>query len=50
MCIKLISINYSYNKTNEMHQFLKFVFGTELYMFQTVSLYIKRSLALYTQQ
>jgi len=41
---------YSYNKTNEMHSFLKFIFGIELYMFQTVSLTIIRSLALYTQQ
>jgi len=41
---------YSYNKSNEMHQFLKFVFGIELYMFRTVSLSIMRSLALYTQQ
>ena len=40
---------YSYNKTNEMHQFLKFIFGIELYMFRTVSLFIIRSLALYTQ-
>ena len=41
---------YYYNKTNEMHEFLKFVFGIELYMFRTVSLYIIRSLALHTQQ
>jgi len=40
----------SYNKTNEMHYFLKFMFGIELYMFRTVSLSIIRSLALYTQQ
>jgi hypothetical protein len=33
-----------------MHQFLKFIFGIELYMFQTVSLSIIRCLALYTQQ
>ena len=33
-----------------MHYFLKFIFGIELYMFQTVSLFIIRSLALYTQQ
>ena len=30
----------SYNKTNEMHLFLKFIFGIELYMFRTVSLSI----------
>jgi hypothetical protein len=41
---------YSYNKTNEMRQFLKFIFGIEFYMFRTVSLSIIRSLALYTQQ
>jgi len=26
---------YSYNKTNEMHKFLKFIFGIELCMFRT---------------
>jgi len=41
---------YYYNKANEMHQFLKFIFGLELYMFQTGFLSIIRSLALYTQQ
>ena len=41
---------YSYNKTNEMHQFLKFIFGIELYMFLTGFLSIIRSLVLYTQQ
>jgi len=41
---------YSCNKTNEMHWFLKFIFGIEIYMFRTVSLSIIRSLALYTQQ
>jgi hypothetical protein len=41
---------YSYNKTNEMHWVLKFLFGTELYMFRTGSLSIIRSPALYTQQ
>ena len=43
-------VMYSYNKTNEKHQFLKFIFGIELYMFRTVSLSIIKSLALYTQQ
>ena len=33
-----------------MHQFLKFIFEIELYMFQTVSLSIIRSPVLYTQQ
>jgi hypothetical protein len=41
---------YFYNKTNEMHYFLRFIFEIELNMFQTVSLSIIRSLALYTQQ
>jgi len=41
---------YSYNKTNEKHYFLKFIFGIELYMLLTVSLSIIRSLALHTQQ
>jgi len=40
----------SYNKTNEMHYFLKFIFGIEIYMFRTGFLSIIRSLALYTQQ
>jgi len=40
----------SYNKTNEKHQFLKFIFGIELYMFRTGFLSIIRSLVLYTQQ
>jgi len=43
-------ILFSYNKTNEIHWFLKFIFGIELYMFRTVSLSIIKSLALYTQQ
>ena len=33
-----------------MHQFLKYIFGTKLYMFQTVPLSIIRSFSLYTQQ
>ena len=41
---------YSYNKTNEMHYFLNFIFGIKLYMFRTVPLSIIRILALYTQQ
>jgi len=41
---------YSYNKTNKMHYFLKFILGIGLYMFRTVSLSIIRSLVLYTQQ
>ena len=40
----------SCNKTSEMHSFLKFIFGTKLYIFRTVSLSTIRSLALYTQQ
>jgi len=38
---------YSYNKTNEMHEFLKFIFGTELYMFRTGFLSIIRSVVLH---
>ena len=41
---------YTYNKTNEKHQFLKFIFGIGPYMFQTLSLSIIRSLALYEWQ
>jgi len=43
-------MSYCFNKTNELHQFLKFIFGIELYMFRTVPLSIIRSLALYTKQ
>jgi len=46
----LCIVIYSYNKTNEMHKFLKFIFGIELYMFQTGFLSIIRGLELYTQQ
>ena len=34
---------YSYNKTNELHPFLKFILGMELYMFCTVPLSIIKS-------
>ena len=37
-------------KTNEIHKFLKFIFGIELYMFRTSFLSIIRSLVLYIQQ
>ena len=40
----------SYNKTNQMHLFLKFIFGIKLYMFRTVPLSIIRSFSLHTQQ
>ena len=40
----------SYNKTNQMHWFLKFIFVIKLYMFRTVPLSIVRSFSLYTQQ
>jgi hypothetical protein len=43
-------VAYSYNKTNKMRILLQFILGIEVYMFRTVSLYIIRSLALYTQQ
>jgi len=36
---------YSYNKTNEMHYFLKFIFGINLYIFRKVSLSIIKSLS-----
>jgi hypothetical protein len=39
---------YSYNKTNETHLFIKFIFGIDLCMFRTVSVSIIMSLALYT--
>jgi len=40
----------SYSKTNQMHQFLKFIFfGTTLYMFRTVFPSIIRSSRLYIQ-
>ena len=35
---------YSYTKTNEMQQFLKSIFGIDIYMFRRVSLSIIRSL------
>jgi len=41
---------FPYNKTNQMHQFLKFIFGIKLYIFRTVPLYIIRSFSLYSQQ
>jgi hypothetical protein len=37
---------YSYTKTNEIHKFLKFILGIDLYIFWTVSLSIIRSLKL----
>jgi hypothetical protein len=40
----------SYNKTNYMHLFLKFILEMKLYMFRTVPLSIIRSFSLYTQQ
>ena len=45
----VFSVN-SYNKTNYMHQFLKFTFGIKLCLFRTVPLSIIRSFLLYTQQ
>jgi hypothetical protein len=36
----------SYNKTNQMHSFLKFIFGIKLRMFRTVPLSIIRSYSL----
>jgi len=40
---------YSYNKTNEMHLFLKFIFGIELCMFRTgFSVHHQESSTVYT--
>jgi len=47
-CQKIV--DDSYNKTNEMHKFLKFIFGIDLYKFRRGFLSIIRSLLLYTQQ
>jgi hypothetical protein len=49
-CTSFWNYLYSHNKTNEMHQFLKFIFGIEPYMFRAGFLSIIRSLVLYTQQ
>jgi len=38
----------SYNKTNQMPYFLKFIFGIKLYMFRIVPLTIIRGFSLYT--
>jgi hypothetical protein len=38
-----------YNKTNQAHQFLNFIFGMKLYMIRTVPLSIISSYSLYTQ-
>jgi len=48
--IKVNSTYSSYNKTNEIHYFLKFIFGIELYMFRKGFLSIISSLVLYKQQ
>jgi len=40
----------SCNKTNQMHWFIKFIFGIKLYMFRTVPLSTISSFSLYTQQ
>jgi hypothetical protein len=41
---------FHYNKTNQMHLFLKFILEMKLYMFPTVPMSIIRSYSLYTQQ
>jgi len=46
----LIKSIISYSKTNQMHSFLKFIFGMKLYMFRTVPLSIIKSFPLYIQQ
>jgi hypothetical protein len=40
----------SYNKTNYIHLFLKFILGIKLYMFRTVPQFIISSFSLNTQQ
>jgi len=47
--VYVVRSSSSYNK-NEMHQFLKSIFGIELYMFRTAFVSIVRRLVLYTQQ
>jgi len=39
-----------YDKTNQMHEFLKYILGMKLYMFRTVPLSIIRSFSQYTRQ
>jgi hypothetical protein len=39
-----------YNKTNQMHWFLRFILAVKLYIFRTVPLPITRSFSLYIQQ
>ena len=39
----------SYNKTNQMHKFLRFIFGIKLYMLRTIPVSIMRSFSLYIQ-
>jgi len=46
----LCIVIYSYNKTNYMHYFLKFIFRIKIYIFRTVALSTIRSFSLYTQQ
>ena len=43
-------VTNSYNKTNQIHWFLKFILGLKFYTFHTVPLSIIRSFSLYTQQ
>jgi hypothetical protein len=51
VCVCVCSFLYiSYNKTNHMHWFLKFIFGMKLYTFRSVPLSTIRSFSLYTQQ
>jgi hypothetical protein len=47
---KIAVVVHSYNKNQRDALISQIYFGIELCMFQTVSLYIIRSLALYTQQ
>ena len=47
---RIVHASYSCNKTKEMHQFLKCIFGIKLHMFRTGFLSIIGSLVLYTEQ
>ena len=43
-CKAETDLKVSYNKTNQMHQFLKFILGMKFYMLRTVPLSIIRSM------
>ena len=45
-----LNFSQSYDKANQMHWILKFIFGIKIYMFRTVPVSIIRNFSLYTQQ